>query len=150
MVGDVEKKDYVELINVWEQSVRATHHFLSEAHLQDIKIQILGVYFDAVVLSCIKNDDGAIIGFSGVSEQKLEMLFVLPSAQGQGVGSMLCRHAIENQAVSLVDVNEENPQALKFYEKMGFRIMARSNIDGEGRPYPILHLSMPNNANKKF
>ncbi|AHE67921.1 GNAT family N-acetyltransferase [Legionella oakridgensis] len=140
MICDLSTTDFDELINVWEQSVRATHHFLKEHDLQEIKQQILSVYFDAVELKGFKGDNGKILGFSGVTEQKLEMLFVLPNAQGQGVGSSLCRHALEQQKVSLVDVNEQNLRAIKFYKKMGFKKVGRSSLDGEGRPYPVLHL----------
>lgn len=142
MICDVEIEDYAQLIDIWERSVRATHHFLSEADLRAIKENILTNYFSAVTLKCIKNSDNEITGFSGISGQKLEMLFVSPAYHGQGVGSCLCRYAIKSQGVSLVDVNEQNTPALKFYEKIGFKQLSRSPVDGEGRPYPILHLSL--------
>lgn len=141
MICDVSAKDYDELIYVWEQSVRATHHFLKDDDFQEIKQQILNVYFNSVQLQGYKDKNGSILGFSGVAEQKLEMLFVLPSKQGRGVGSSLCHHALNHQKVIHVGVNEQNPLAIRFYEKMGFKVVGRSSLDGEGRPYPILHLS---------
>lgn len=150
MICDVSTKEYGTLINVWEQSVRATHHFLNEQDLQAIKQQILSIYFDILRLKCFKDDNGNILGFSGVAEQKLEMLFVSPDAQGRGVGSSLCQHAVEYQGVNLVDVNEQNPMAIKFYEKMGFNIIGRSSLDGEGRPYPLLHMKMGESLRKAF
>ncbi len=142
MICDVSLKEYDILLHIWEMSVRATHAFLSEDDLQEIKQQLIGVYFAAVELKCIKSSHGEVLGFSGVSDQKLEMLFVLPAAQGQGVGSSLCQFAIDNQGVQHVDVNEQNPRALKFYEKMGFEVVGRDEVDGEGRAYPVLHLSL--------
>ncbi len=41
-----------------------------------------------------------------------------------------------------VDVNEQNPQAVGFYEHMGFRLVSKSELDGEGKPYPILHMQL--------
>ena len=41
-----------------------------------------------------------------------------------------------------VDVNEQNPLALGFYESKGFHIVGRDDRDEAGRPFPILHLSL--------
>lgn len=142
MICDAGKKDYDTLIDVWEKSVRATHHFLQASDVAEIKQQVMTVYFDNVTLTGYQNGNGDITGFSGVSGQKLEMLFILPGYQGQGIGSDLCRHAIKNQDIRLVDVNEQNPHAIKFYEKMGFIKIGRSSVDGEGRPYPLVHLAL--------
>ena len=101
---------------------------------------ILDKYFDVVLLKCVKNTEGEIIGFLGIADHKIEMLFVSPSAQGQGVGSALCQYAIEYQDVNKVDVNEQNPRAREFYEKMGFNVVSRSELDSQGMPYPILHM----------
>lgn len=40
-----------------------------------------------------------------------------------------------------VDVNEQNPAVLHFYEALGFRVQGRSPVDGAGRPFPLLHLA---------
>jgi len=141
MIYDVEKKDYTQLIEVWEASVRATHDFLTDEEIKQLKSLILEKnYFDAVELKCCKNTQGEIIGFCGVAEKKIEMLFVAPSAQGQGIGSALCQYAVEHQNATKVDVNEQNPRAITFYKKMGFRIVGRSAVDKQGRPYPLLHM----------
>ncbi len=140
MICDIDQKGYDVLIEVWEVSVRATHAFLSEKEILKLKPLILEVYFDAVKLYGFKNSQGKIIGFCGIADQKIEMLFVAPSSQGKGVGTILCQHAIENQAVDKVDVNEQNPRAIAFYQKMGFKIISRSKLDAQGNPYPILHM----------
>ena len=92
------------------------------------------------MIKCFKNTQHEIIGFLGVADQKIEMLFVSPNAQGQGIGSMLCQHAIEHHSATKVDVNEQNHRAIIFYEKIGFEIIGRSELDGQGNPYPILHM----------
>ena len=92
------------------------------------------------LLKCSKNIEGEIIGFIGVSEHKIEMLFISPNVQGHGIGSALCRYAIKHLGANRVDVNEQNTRAREFYEKMGFNIVNRSELDGQGKPYPILHM----------
>jgi len=136
----VVKDDYLVLIEIWEASVRATHHFLSEETIVELKPLILEQYFDAVHLHCSKDDAGAITGFSGVQEGNIEMLFISPEARGSGVGASLLAHAVQKQGAAKVDVNEQNKQALGFYEHLGFKVVGRSELDGQGRAYPLLHM----------
>lgn len=136
------EKDYPELIAVWEASVRATHDFLSEEDIQALRPLIREQYFDAVELYCVRDERGAIQGFCGVAQGNLEMLFVAPESRGRGIGTALCRHAVDHLGVSRVDVNEQNPQALGFYEHFGFKIIGRSPLDGQGNPFPLLHLAL--------
>ncbi|MUL77609.1 hypothetical protein [Mycolicibacterium sp. CBMA 226] len=39
-----------------------------------------------------------------------------------------------------IDFYEQNPQAVGFYHRHGFVTLSRSETDGDGRPFPILHL----------
>jgi putative acetyltransferase len=136
------KQNYSELIQIWESSVRATHHFLTENDIRTLRPLILEEYFKAVKLVCAKNSNDEIIGFCGISGNKLEMLFISPDYMRQGVGSSLCRHAIQVFGVTMVDVNEQNEKAIKFYKTIGFRIIGKSQFDGQGMPFPLLHMTL--------
>ncbi|WP_320175596.1 GNAT family N-acetyltransferase [Maridesulfovibrio sp.] len=140
IIRDVTKTDYSDLIELWERSVRATHDFLTDGDIEYLRPLILEQYFDAVELKCVNDSHGKILGFCGVAEGNLEMLFVDPQSRGKGVGSALCAYVIDNLAVTKVDVNEQNPQALGFYEHIGFRVVGRSALDGQGKPFPLLHM----------
>ncbi|KDM92839.1 GNAT family N-acetyltransferase [Photobacterium galatheae] len=142
-IEPVEKKDHLRLIEIWEAAVRATHDFLKESDLQALKPLILNQYFDAVDLKCARTPDGVIMGFCGVHDDNIEMLFVSPDARGKGVGSALVHYAIHFQGARKVDVNEQNEQALGFYLYSGFSVISRSPLDGQGKPYPLLHLVLP-------
>jgi len=141
-IDTVTRADYPALIALWEASVRATHHFLPEAEIMALRPLILEHYFDAMTLHCARTEEGLIAGFSGVHEGKLEMLFVAPEARGGGVGSQLVEHAIGQCGATQVDVNEQNEQAVGFYRKMGFAVTGRSPLDGQGKPYPLLHMAL--------
>jgi len=136
----VVKADHLKLIEIWESSVRATHDFLAEEDLQELKPLILEYYFDAVDLRCAKDAQGEIQGFCGVHDGNIEMLFVSPDARGKGIGAMLSAYAIKEQGASKVDVNEQNEQALGFYQHIGFKVIGRSPVDGQGKQYPLLHM----------
>ena len=132
--------DYPILVEVWERSVRATHDFLSENDIQEIKGMLTSDYFPNVDLLCCESD-GIITGFIGISGSMIEMLFVDDTCRGKGYGTILIDKAIKDGA-KLVDVNEQNPSALTFYESKGFKIIGRLETDEAGRSFPILHLSL--------
>jgi len=134
--------DYLELIAVWESSIRATHSFLSEEDIAFLKPLILEQYLDAVDLRIVKDEFDNVIGFIGVAEQNVEMLFVSAEHRHKGIGALLLKNAIRNQAAKKVDVNEQNPDAVGFYKALGFDVIARSPLDGQGKPFPLLHMQL--------
>lgn len=140
---DTSRDDYDELIAVWEASVRATHRFLSEEDILFYKDKIYTVYFDAVRLITARDPDRSILGFAGLSEDNLEMLFIRPSETGKGIGRLLTEHVISRYRIKKVSVNEQNDKALGFYLRMGYEIIGRSKTDDTGKPYPLLHLEIP-------
>jgi len=136
------KDEYAEIVEVWEASVRATHDFLSEDDIQFLKPLILNEYLSAVELRCIKNDAGNILGFLGVAEEKIEMLFVHSDRRGEGIGKLLLNYAVNDMGATKLDVNEQNSQAVGFYEHLGFKVTGRSEVDGMGKPFPLLHMQL--------
>ena len=138
----VDINEYVEVVEVWEASVRATHHFLSEDDIKFLKPLILNEYLSAVELRCVKDTTGKIKGFLGVTEGKIEMLFISPENRGAGIGKLLLNYAVNELGATKVDVNEQNPQAVGFYEHLGFKVTSRSSVDGMGKPFPLLHMKL--------
>jgi putative acetyltransferase len=130
-----------EIINVWEASVRATHHFLSEADIVHYKELISNDYIKHVSLYCTKQG-GRITGFIGLSDGMVQTLFIDPAVRGQGIGKRLLQYAIDEHGINQVDVNEQNQQALGFYQYMGFEVTSRTEVDGAGKPYPILKMHL--------
>ncbi len=131
-----------ELLALWEQSVRATHTFLKEADIKALFPFVSEALEKVGRLLCICNEAGQAEAFMGVDGVKLEMLFVHPLSRGKGMGKILVRHAIQNLGVCYVDVNEQNLLALGFYQYMGFRVYDRSALDGQGNPFPLLHMKL--------
>lgn len=130
---------YDEILDIWELSVRATHDFLVEADILYYKKLIETQYLKAVDLYVVRKEN-KILGFMGIADDNIEMLFLAPDFRGEGIGRLFVQYALSELGVSKVDVNEQNEHALRFYEKMGFVVKERSPLDGEGRPFPILHL----------
>lgn len=74
------------------------------------------------------NEFGGFTAFAGVAGDMLEMLFVAPGMRGKGFGRQLVNHITRHCGVRRVDVNEQNPQAAGFYERMGFRTAGRLSL----------------------
>ncbi len=127
-----------ELIEVWEKSVRSSHHFLTEDDLDYYRPRIRDVYFNAVELYVVRNPN--ISAFMGLSDDMVEMLFVLPEEQGKGYGSALLDYAFKEKRIRKIDVNEQNTDAYQFYVNRGYHVVARDEFDADGKPFPILHL----------
>ncbi|MCL1139189.1 GNAT family N-acetyltransferase [Shewanella pneumatophori] len=142
IVENVLPENYAEMLNVWENSVRATHDFITEEDIEFFKPIIMQQAFPAVTLRCVKSAAGSILGFVGSHDVKVEMLFISNEARGKGIGKLLLQYAIEQFGISKVDVNEQNPQAVGFYQHMGFKVASRSPLDDMGKPFPILHMTL--------
>lgn len=140
----LNESDYPRILEIWESSVRATHHFLKEEDIQLFRKWIPLHYLKAVELSGIRDEEGKLWGFSGIHGQSLEMLFIHADQRGKGLGKQLITQAIRTRQINKVDVNEDNPEAIGFYIKFGFRVVGRSELDGSGKPYPILHMERMN------
>lgn len=140
MIREIKSTDYPRLIGIWESAVKNTHDFLKEEDFLYYKKQ-LPVYFQCVTLLGFEQG-GVLAGFMGVAGENLEMLFVDDNYRGAGIGKKLIAYAIANLQVTKVDVNEQNAQAVGFYKYMGFNLVGRSEWDGEGKEYPILHMQL--------
>lgn len=140
MIIKIEVTDYPRLMEIWESAVLNTHDFLKKEDFQEYKEQ-LPVYFQYVTLLGFEQE-GVLVGFMGIAEGNLEMLFVDNNYRGMGIGKKLITYAISNLQVTKVDVNEQNAQAVGFYKHVGFNVSQRSDLDGEGKEYPILHMQL--------
>lgn len=134
-------EEYPALVEIWRGAVRATHDFLEAADFDRIERRLPSDYLPAVTL-LVAELDGTPVGFAGIGDGSLEMLFVADGRRGAGIGSALLAHAVARHRVTRVDVNEQNPDALAFYLRRGFVRDGRSERDGDDRPYPILHLRL--------
>jgi putative acetyltransferase len=129
------------MISVWERSVRATHHFVQPCDIDYFKGRVQEIDFSAFPVFCLLMED-AVIGFLGVAEDGIEMLFLDPDYIGKGFGKKLMQFALGTLKANKVDVNEQNEKAVQFYQKFGFITYDRTEKDPEGKDYPILKMKL--------
>lgn len=136
----LQEKDYPKALDIWERSVIATHDFLKENDRLQLQTEI-PTYFQYVE-SHLWFENEEVVGFSGINESNLEMLFLDPQYFRKGYGTEILQTLIREHKVQYVDVNKDNPNAVAFYIKNGFKKYGESPKDAQGRNYPILHLKL--------
>ena len=116
-----------QLLEIWEKSVKATHLFLTDVEIQNIKEYVPQALREIPHLIVGENENAVPIAFMGIDGQKLEMLFIAVE---------------ENFEVNELTVNEQNPLAKGFYEHLGFQVYKRTDSDEQGNPYPLLYMKL--------
>ncbi len=122
---------------MWRRAVEATPAVRAPADINALEAEI-PAYLGGVDLT-VAERGGEVVGFLGTApgpdRVSVEMLFAFPL--GAGVGTALL-DTVPRRAV--VDVNEQNLSGRRFYATKGFVEVGRSGVDGQGRPFPLLHL----------
>lgn len=129
-----------QLTAVWEASVRATHSFLSDAEIKQIRGYVPQALGGVAHLVVAERADGSPAAFMCVEGERLEMLFLAPDARGAGLGRRMLAYGMAHYGVRELTVNEQNPQAVGFYRHMGFETYKRTEKDEQGGPYPLLYM----------
>lgn len=141
--------DCETLLDRWLRSVQATHTFVSAEDIESMIPHVrsyLSSRASEIWVACDVSETA--MGFMGLSGSKIEALFLAPEFHGRGAGRLMVRHAQSLSSELTVVVNEQNAAARLFYEACGFVVEGRSELDEQGRPYPLLHMRLvvPNNA----
>lgn len=136
MIRRTAPADLPALLALWRAAVEATHHFLTAADVDAIEAQVRGYLASDAELWTAERD-GRPVGFMGLDGEEIVSLFVDPAAHRGGIGRALMDHA-QARGATWLGVNEQNPGAIAFYRRLGFTVTDRSDLDSEGRPFPIL------------
>lgn len=131
--------DGARVLDIWRRAVDATHHFLSAGDRAELDAMLSGFLPGAPLWLAVDARDFPL-GFMLLGDGTMEALFVDPDTHGKGIGRLLVKHALSLHPALTTDVNEQNGQAIGFYERLGFHPTGRSPLDGQGRPYPLIHL----------
>lgn len=131
--------DGARVLDIWRDAVDATHDFLTRADRAAIEEEVKGFLPFAPLWLAVDTRDRPV-GFMLLDGASMEALFIDPAHRGAGVGRALVNHALGLHPVITTDVNEQNAQAVGFYQRLGFVATGRSERDGQGRPYPLIHL----------
>lgn len=139
-----QQADHPAILALWQRSVKSTHHFLTATDIAKLYQGLKNEWLNGVELWLLHNDN-QMVGFIGLADNKVEMLFVDDASQRKGYGKQLIdfakQHLAKKQYQQIyLDVNEQNPSAIAFYQKQNFAIIGRSEVDGQGNPFPLIHM----------
>ena len=129
---------YVKITNEWK--------ILSQFEIEKIKQYVPQALKEIEHIIVVKNEKNNLIGFMGIENTKLEMLFIKDSERGKGIGKKLLQYGIEKYNINELTVNEQNPNAQGLYEHMGFKTYKRTKLDEQGNPYSILYMRLENDG----
>ena len=132
-------EDGDRVVQIWAAAVDATHDFLTPQDRAAIGREV-AAFLPSAPLTLAVDDRDRAIGFMLIDNGHMEALFIAPEHRGAGVGAILIDYALAVHPLLTTDVNEQNAQAVGFYEHMGFERTGWSATDGQGRPYPLIHL----------
>lgn len=128
-----------KLVAIWRRSVDATHDFLSKEYRVELETLVSSFLPEAPLWVAVTEKDEPI-AFMLLTGEHMDALFVDPMVRDCGVGKLLIEHALTLAPKLTTNVNEQNEQAVGFYQKMGFKVTGRSETDDLGKPYPLLNL----------
>ena len=138
-----------KLTAIWCRSVDATHDFLTKAYRKELEEMVRAFLPEAPLWVAVNTEDQPI-AFMLLTGDHMDALFVDPDVRGWGVGKLLIEHALSLTPKLTTNVNEQNEQAVGFYQKMGFRVTGRSETDDLGQPYPLLNLMYEQQAEADY
>jgi putative acetyltransferase len=134
------------LLTLWERSVRATHHFLKEDDIVALRPEVARILaVPAIDWWVLAADDDTAVGFLGFANDAIAALFIDPDHTGAGGGRQLIAQAqsLAGGRSLTVEVNEQQPEAVGFYQAQGFVTFDRTLTDSAGRPFPLLRMRRP-------
>ncbi len=137
-IESAAQTDFLEIVDIWEASVRATHTFLSEPDIQELRPLILNEYLMAVTLFCVR-EDGKILGFLGLSptRSKCSSSGLTPAAR-ESANNLFASPSTKKASAKSMSTNKT--QAVGFYEHLGFATGGRSPLDPQGKLFPVLSM----------
>ena len=85
-----------QLVNLWENSAKATHSFLTADGINEIKEYVPQAIQNVETL--VVATENTPVAFMGVENNRLEMLFVHPDNIGNGIGKNCFCMALKSSA----------------------------------------------------
>ena len=112
-------EEYKRCADIWLEASLGAHAFIPSGFWKENYAPMWSRYLPSSTVHTALAATG-IIGFGSVKDNVLEALFVIPEAQGKGVGSSLLTYLFSVYDALSLAVYVKNPKAVAFYERSGF------------------------------
>ena len=137
MIKLVTDPNIIQAAEIHAISWRESHRDIcSEAfialHTTDRQVGYLREQIDKGAAVYLLSDSGKGVGIVSVKDDVIGDLYVLPSEQWKGYGTTLLRFAMEKcRLTPTLWVLDHNKQAIRLYERNGFRLTGRKKVLSE-------------------
>lgn len=137
MIRKLQLSDVDEVLHIWLESSIQAHGFIDKEFWKSKVKDMREIYLPSGE-TYVFEQEGLIVGFLSLSEDRLAAIFVSPDWQGKGIGTQLMQKAKEMHDTLELTVYKDNIQSIEFYKKHGFEI-AREQMDSHtGHPELVM------------
>ena len=106
-------------------------------YLNELQVSNLMKQYENIVGDMWVYDDGAIKGVVQVENSEIKKLFVEPALQGNSIGSILLKYAINKHSANTLWALEKNTRAIRFYERHGFQTTSDKKLEEDTTEYLV-------------
>ncbi|NIZ14816.1 GNAT family N-acetyltransferase [Phaeobacter sp. HF9A] len=140
MIRPYTPSDKPTVLHIWRQANAQAHPFLSQDLTDQAEAMIRDSFLD-MAETWIIEEGSRPLGFLSLLENEVGGLFVLPEAQGKGLGRALLDHARERRPTLTLSVFVKNHRARRFYAAYGFQPLEERQNAFFKEPELALHLT---------
>ena len=119
MIREYRAADIDRILDIWLSASIKAHSFIDAAFWQANVGQMRDLYIPSSETFVFERG-GDILGFYSLYKNNLAAIFVAPSSQGKGVGTLLLDDAKKRRESLQLTVYKENVPSVNFYVKQGF------------------------------
>ena len=133
---------------VHRTAMRVSLAFLPELHTAEEDLRFFADRFLPANEVWVADADGEVMGYIGFDPGWIHHLYLLPRAQGQGIGPQLLALALADERPRRLWTFQENARARRFYEARGFVLLELTDGSGNEEQTPdALYEWRPGHAN---
>ncbi len=142
MIRKSKPEDENKLLNIWLEASVQAHDFADATYWQNMLPSVKKYYLPNTE-NFVFEDKRKIKGFlSMVNDKYVGALFVDPRFQRQKIGAKLINYVKKIYPELSLKVYTKNNDALRFYQKNGFKIVAEQTDDGTKENELLMSWSM--------
>ena len=136
MIRKYREADIEHILDIWLSASIKAHSFAGSEYWQSKVSEMRDVYIPASETFVYEANE-QIAGFYCLGST-LAAVFVLPSLQGQGIGSALMDDAKSRRACLQLSVYSQNAPSINFYKQHGFISLGEQIDEQTGEPEFIM------------
>lgn len=133
--------DIKRILDIWLKASIEAHNFVPSTYWESKANDMREIYLPASE-NYVYQKHGEIFGFISIYQSNLAALFVLPSQQGNGIGSELIKCIKDKYNILSLSVYKDNKPSLAFYKKHGFVIVGEQLDEHTGHSEIIMKLDL--------